>query len=114
MNKVNGYYTTVGYEWKVFLHKAPALDESDWGDIHPCTIMADNIFDGMMLYTNQADIESDDIVWYGTSAQACLLIDGLIERGIFSDNWAEFVNSSLIVPYPDFIDAVACSFPPAI
>lgn len=70
MNKVNGYYTTVGYEWKVFLHKAPALDESDWGDIHPCTIMADNIFDGMMLYTNQADIESDDIVWYGTSAQA--------------------------------------------
>lgn len=70
MKKVNGYYTTVGYEWKVFLHKAPALDESDWGDIHSCTIMADNIFDGMMLYTNQADIESDDIVWYGTSAQA--------------------------------------------
>ena len=70
MKKVNGYYTITcsGYKKKVFLHKAPALDES--GSIIPCSIIAENIFDGMMLYTCSGELAAEEMTWYGTEAMA--------------------------------------------
>ena len=101
MKKVNGYYVMVGFKRKVFLNKALALDESEYG-ITECTIMAENIYDGMMLYADLDDLTAEEITWYGTEAMAWKAVEEKNPNAYDPDVVTAVLSTQKVDPLPRY------------